>query len=99
MTKISLPGVEIRGDLQPGFEEILTPEAVGFIVELERRFGAERHRLLALAPSSRPDSTRARSPISSRTPPRSARPTGRSRRCPGTCSTAGSRSPVRSTAR
>src|SRR5579862_5103141 len=48
MTNLSLSGVEIRGDLQPGFEQILTPEAVGFIAELERRFGPERQRLLAL---------------------------------------------------
>src|SRR5271168_2848734 len=47
MADMNLPGVEIRGAMQPGFDEILTPEAVGFIVDLERRFGAERQRLLA----------------------------------------------------
>jgi malate synthase len=47
MADMNLPGVEIRGAMEPGFEAILTPEAVGFIVELERRFGAERRRLLA----------------------------------------------------
>src|SRR5580658_907898 len=46
MADMNLPGVGIRGAMQPGFETILTPEAVGFIVDLERRFGAER-RLLA----------------------------------------------------
>jgi len=41
-------GVEIRGTLKPGYEKILTPEAVAFVASLERRFGAERQRLLAL---------------------------------------------------
>ena len=41
-------GVEIRGPLKPGYEKILTPEAIAFVASLERRFGAERQRLLAL---------------------------------------------------
>ena len=41
------PGVAIRGVIKPGYERVLTPEAVAFAVELERRFGAERQRLLA----------------------------------------------------
>ncbi len=40
-------GVEIRGPIRPGYEKILTPAALAFIAELERRFGAERRRLLA----------------------------------------------------
>ena len=40
-------GVAIRGPMQPSYEEILTPEAIGFAVELEREFGPERRRLLA----------------------------------------------------
>ena len=40
-------GVAIRGPLKPGYEKVLTPEAIGFAVELEREFGAERRRLLA----------------------------------------------------
>src|SRR5262245_11948609 len=45
---ITLPaGVELRGALRPGFETILTAEAIAFVVDLERRFGAERQRLLA----------------------------------------------------
>ena len=40
-------GVEITGRLRPGFEKILTPEAVAFAVELQRTFGPERQRLLA----------------------------------------------------
>src|ERR1700730_6380384 len=40
-------GVTIRGPMKPGYEKVLTPEALGFAVELEREFGAERRRLLA----------------------------------------------------
>ncbi|MBV8170228.1 MAG: malate synthase A, partial [Alphaproteobacteria bacterium] len=47
MATLSPSGVEIRGAIKPGFEEILTPEALGFVAELERRFGPERKRLLA----------------------------------------------------
>src|SRR5580692_4822310 len=40
-------GVAIRGPMKPGYEKVLTPEAIGFAAELEREFGAERRRLLA----------------------------------------------------
>src|SRR6516164_2326004 len=39
--------VVIRGTMKPGYEKVLTPEAVAFAVEIERKFGAERLRLLA----------------------------------------------------
>jgi malate synthase len=40
-------GVAIRGPMKPGYEKVLSPEAIGFAVELEREFRAERRRLLA----------------------------------------------------
>ena len=40
-------GVVIRGAMKPGYEKVLTPEAIDFAVELEREFRAERRRLLA----------------------------------------------------
>src|SRR5215470_14957699 len=40
-------GVVVRGSMRAGYETTLTPEAIGFAVELEREFGAERRRLLA----------------------------------------------------
>jgi malate synthase len=40
-------GVIVRGAMKPGYEKVLTPEAVAFAVELEREFGPERRRLLA----------------------------------------------------
>src|SRR5579883_1927502 len=47
--KAALPkGVEIKGPIKPGYDKILTAEAVAFVVELERKFGAERRRLLTL---------------------------------------------------
>jgi len=40
-------GVSFTLAMEPGFETVLTPEAVGFIAMLERRFGARRLELLA----------------------------------------------------
>ena len=40
-------GVEIAGPAVPGLDEILSAEACAFVAMLERRFGAERRRLLA----------------------------------------------------
>lgn len=40
-------GVSFTLPMEPGFETVLTPEAVGFIAMLERRFGARRKELLA----------------------------------------------------
>ena len=40
-------GVELAGPAVPGLDEILSAEACAFVAMLERRFGAERRRLLA----------------------------------------------------
>jgi malate synthase len=40
--------VQILGAMRPGYEAILTPQALAFIVDLEWKFDAERRRLLAL---------------------------------------------------
>ena len=39
-------GVEIRGVMAPGFDRIVTGEALAFVAELERTFGPERDALL-----------------------------------------------------
>nr|WP_295973503.1 malate synthase A [uncultured Bacillus sp.] len=39
-------GIQIVGALKPGYEEILTPEALKFVEELETRFGSRRKELL-----------------------------------------------------
>ena len=47
MKDIHLPkGVEILGKLSPEFEEILTPQALDFIANLQRAFGSRRKELL-----------------------------------------------------
>ena len=47
ITKSTVEGVEFHGDIKPGFDAILTDEAIAFVAELERRFGPERLALLA----------------------------------------------------
>ncbi|MFB3055905.1 MAG: malate synthase A, partial [Ignavibacteriaceae bacterium] len=39
-------GLEITGQLSPEFEEILTPQALGFIANLQRAFGKRRNEIL-----------------------------------------------------
>ena len=46
-TKTAPAGVEIRAKSKPGYERVLTPAALAFAAALERKFGAERKRLLA----------------------------------------------------
>jgi len=41
-----LPGVEIKGDILSEFAEILTPQALSFVVKLEREFRETRQTLL-----------------------------------------------------
>ena len=41
-------GVKLEAKILPAHVAILTPEAIAFVVELERKFGARRHELLAL---------------------------------------------------
>ena len=40
-------GVAILGAMKPGYEQVLTPEAIAFVAGLERKFGPEQRRLLA----------------------------------------------------
>src|SRR4029453_5713241 len=39
--------IELRGPVEGRASEVLTPEALAFLAGLQRRFGAERERLLA----------------------------------------------------
>jgi len=41
-------GVELTGPVEERFEEILTPDALGFLATLQREFGARRRELLGL---------------------------------------------------
>jgi malate synthase len=48
MPDIALPnGVELKAPFRVGYETILTPEALAFVVELQRRFNPRREELLA----------------------------------------------------
>ena len=48
MSQIQAPeGVQVVGPVNAGYEEILSPEALAFIADLERRFGQRRRDLLA----------------------------------------------------
>ena len=38
--------LELNGPMQAGFEEVLTPDALEFVAELEHRFGSRRRELL-----------------------------------------------------
>ena len=43
---IRISGTEIKGAIRPGYEDILTAEALHFIEQLERQFGERRRELL-----------------------------------------------------
>jgi hypothetical protein len=58
--------VDLRGAMEPGFDEVLTTDALAFVAELQRRFGPTREELL------RPLPLGVRSP-----PPRNAQHAGR----------------------
>ena len=62
-------GRRTQGAIKPGYERVLTPEALAFVVELERSFGAERKRLLAAA---RRAASEARCRLEARFPARDA---------------------------
>ena len=46
--KTGVEGVAIRGPVKPGFEAVLTDEALAFIADLSRKFEGERQRLMRL---------------------------------------------------
>ncbi|CAI8744679.1 malate synthase A [Brevibacillus sp. IT-7CA2] len=39
--------VQISGEMHPGYQDILTPEAIQFVMKLEQKFGDRRQQLLA----------------------------------------------------
>ena len=49
MTQLTLPsGMEIKGEIKPGYEQVLTPEALALVVKLSRAFEPRRQELLAV---------------------------------------------------
>lgn len=47
MQSLTIGGLEIRGPMKPGYEEILTPEACRFVAGLVEKFQPRRAELLA----------------------------------------------------
>ena len=37
---VLVPGVTVKGAIRPGYERVLSPEALTFVADMERRFGA-----------------------------------------------------------
>jgi malate synthase len=46
-TAVEAKGVQVRGELRPGWDRILTPEALRFVALLQREFNPRREELLA----------------------------------------------------
>ena len=90
--------VVIRGAMKPGYEKVLTPEAVAFAVELERTVRSGTG-FWPAGPGSSASSIPGGSPIFCPTPRRSAKATGGLRQSRATSRTAASRSPAQPTAR
>jgi malate synthase len=49
-----MSNVELKGAIEPGFEEVLSPDALEFVAELETRFGPRRRELLRARAERRP---------------------------------------------
>ena len=92
--------LELNGPVAAGFDEVITPDALEFVAELQHRFGPRRAELLEARAAAVPGWRRGRCSISCPT-------RGEVREAdwtvapvpPRTCSSAGSRSPARPTAR
>ena len=49
MTQLTLPaGMQISGEIKPGYEQILTPDALALVAKLSRAFETRRQELLAV---------------------------------------------------
>ncbi len=92
---MSLPqGVEIKAPIKPGFDQILTADALALVARLHRAFNARRKELLAARVERAKRLDAGERPDFSPRPGTSATATGRSRRCPPTCSAGAWRSPA-----
>ena len=48
MTQLTLPaGMQMSGEIKPGYEQILTPDALALVAKLSRAFEGRRRELLA----------------------------------------------------
>ena len=93
-------GIELLARVPREFEEILTPEALAFVANLERAARWTRRELLCARQDRQERLDAGELPdFLPETAARSRTATGGSRRCRPTCKTAAWRSPARSTAR
>ena len=65
MTIATPAGMEIKADIKPGYEQILTPEALDLVAKLSREFEPRRQQLLA-ARVEPPADHRRRNPLGPR---------------------------------
>ncbi len=93
------PGVRVIAPMRPGYETVLTPDALAFVGLLERRFGAERRRLLTTRADRQDRLDRGELPAFLPETERVRRGNWKVRPAPPTSATAGSRSPARSSGR
>ena len=91
--------VTLRGKMLPEYRSILTPEALGFLAELHRRFDGERQGLLTFAPLEPGVSARESCRIFSPDPRRPRGVMAGGADIPPICRTGGLKSPGRPTAR
>ena len=94
------PGTAIHATTADRYDRVLTPEALAFVVALQREFNPRRKQLLAARVTRQQQLDAGVTPrLPRRDRARSAKPPGPSRPSPPTSRTAASRSPAPSTAR
>ena len=59
-----MPQIQILAPVPPALQEVLSPAALEFVVDLERRFGPRRRDCLLYTSPSPRDRTRSRMPSS-----------------------------------
>jgi malate synthase len=94
---LTLPaGMQINAPLQPGYETILTPEALEFVAKLHRAFEPRRQELLKARVERQARIDAGEMPDFLPRPSTSAKATGRLPRCPRPSNVVAPRSPARS---
>jgi malate synthase len=97
---LTLPaGMQITGEIKPGYETILTPDALALVAKLSREFESRRQQLLAVRVERAKRLDAGERPDFLPKPRTSAMATGKSRRSRKRWNAAAWKSPARSSAR
>ena len=97
---LSLPeGVTVSGVLKPGYERILTSDALEFVASMARRFEPQRRQFMDARAEQQAKLDGGALPDFCPRPARSVKTTGRLPASPMTCSTGASRLPGRQRAK